>query len=116
MQRVTPGLRRQAHQWHSTLSDSEGSRALLVAGTSGMQVLRGDALYLKVREGTRVVSRAALIAYAVNEEGEREVIGVGVAAGEMESCWRGLYRAGSMAFNSSSPMSTTALARRSTAS
>jgi len=47
-----------------------------------------DALYLKVREGVRVVSRAVLIAYAVGQEGEREVIGVEVAAGEMESCWR----------------------------
>ncbi len=47
-----------------------------------------DALYLKVREGSRVVSRAVLIAYAVSEDGEREVIGVDVAAGEMEVCWR----------------------------
>ena len=47
-----------------------------------------DALYLKVREGVRVVSRAVLVAYAVSEEGEREMIGVEVAAGEMEACWR----------------------------
>lgn len=48
-----------------------------------------DALYLKAREGgVRVVSRAVLIAYAVSDEGEREVIGVHVAAGEMEACWR----------------------------
>ena len=48
-----------------------------------------DALYLKSREGgVRVVSRAVLIAYAVNDEGEREVVGVHVAAGEMEACWR----------------------------
>jgi len=47
-----------------------------------------DALYLKVREGVRVVSRAVLVAYAVSEQGEREVIGVDVAAGEMEVCWR----------------------------
>ena len=47
-----------------------------------------DALYLKVREGSRVVSRAVLIAYAVSEEGERQVLGVEVAAGEMEVCWR----------------------------
>jgi len=47
-----------------------------------------DALYLKVREGVRVVSRAVLVAYAVSEQGEREVVGVDVAAGEMEVCWR----------------------------
>ncbi len=47
-----------------------------------------DALYVKVREGSRVVSHAVLIAYAVSEDGEREIIGVDVAAGEMESCWR----------------------------
>ena len=47
-----------------------------------------DALYLKVREGTRVVSKAVLVAYAVNEEGGREVIGVDVAQSEMKSCWK----------------------------
>ena len=48
-----------------------------------------DALYLKSRVGgTRVVSRAVLIAYAVSEEGEREIVGVDVADGEMEACWR----------------------------
>jgi transposase-like protein len=47
-----------------------------------------DALYVKVREGSRVVSHAVLVAYAVTEEGEREIVGVEVAAGEMESCWR----------------------------
>jgi len=47
-----------------------------------------DALYLKVREGTRVVSKAVLVAYAVNEEGGREVIGIDVAQSEMKSCWK----------------------------
>jgi len=47
-----------------------------------------DALYLKVREGKHVVSKATLIAYGVSEFGEREVIGVEVADGEMEDCWR----------------------------
>ncbi len=47
-----------------------------------------DALYVKVREGGRVVSRAVLIAYAVSVEGHREVLGVEVAAGEMTQCWR----------------------------
>lgn len=48
-----------------------------------------DALYIKVREGGRVVSKAVLIAYAVNDDGEREVIGVEVAAGEMMHAWKG---------------------------
>ena len=46
-----------------------------------------DALYMKVREGARVVSRAVLVAYGVAETGEREVLGVGTAAGEMEDAW-----------------------------
>ena len=32
-----------------------------------------DAMFLKVREGSRVISRAALIAIGVNEKGSREV-------------------------------------------
>lgn len=47
-----------------------------------------DALYLKVREGQHVVSKATLVAYGVSETGEREVVGVEVADGEMEDCWR----------------------------
>jgi transposase-like protein len=47
-----------------------------------------DALYLKVREGARIVSKAVLVAYGVNACGEREVLGVQVAAGEMEVSWR----------------------------
>jgi transposase-like protein len=47
-----------------------------------------DALYIKVREGTRVVSKAVLVAYGVSETGEREILGTVVAAGEMEDSWR----------------------------
>jgi transposase-like protein len=47
-----------------------------------------DALYLKVRDGRHVVSKAVLVAYAVSEFGEREVIGIEVADGEMEDSWR----------------------------
>ena len=32
-----------------------------------------DAVYLKVRDGKHVVSKATLVAYAVSEFGEREV-------------------------------------------
>jgi putative transposase len=47
-----------------------------------------DALYLKVREGHQVVSKAVLVAYGVSEFGEREVVGCEVADGEMEDAWR----------------------------
>ncbi len=47
-----------------------------------------DALYLKVREGGRVVSKAVLVAYGVDHTGERQVLGCEVASGEMEACWR----------------------------
>lgn len=47
-----------------------------------------DALYLKAREGQHVVSKAALVAYGVSEFGEREVLGVDIADGEMEDAWR----------------------------
>ena len=47
-----------------------------------------DALYIKVREGGRVVGKAALIATGVNASGEREVLGIDVASGEMETCWK----------------------------
>jgi putative transposase len=48
-----------------------------------------DALYIKVRENGNVVSKAVLVAYGVNELGEREVLGVDVAASEMEESWKG---------------------------
>ncbi len=51
-----------------------------------------DALYVKVRENGRVVSKAVLVAFGVNAEGEREVLGVQVARTEMESSWREFLR------------------------
>lgn len=51
-----------------------------------------DATYLKVREGGRVVSNAVVVAYAVNDEGYREVIGVSVGASETESFWTEFLR------------------------
>ena len=46
-----------------------------------------DALYLKVREGGRILSKAVLVAFGVNGDGQREVLGVQVTQGEMERCW-----------------------------
>src|SRR5690242_9037177 len=57
-----------------------------------------DATYLKVREGGRIVSIAAIIAVAVSTEGRREIIGLGLGPSEAEPFWssfiRGLVRRG----------------------
>jgi transposase-like protein len=47
-----------------------------------------DAVYIKVRDGARTVSKAVLVAYGVSDEGQREVLGVEVADSEMEMAWR----------------------------
>lgn len=47
-----------------------------------------DAIYVKVREGGRGVSKAVLIATGVNADGEREVLGMQVADNEMTAAWR----------------------------
>src|SRR3984957_16552679 len=46
-----------------------------------------DATYLKVREGGRIVSVAAIIAVAANTEGRREIIGLGIGPSEAETFW-----------------------------
>ena len=61
-------------------------------GEKAMPYVWFDAMYIKVREESRVVSRAVLIAIGVNEDGEREVLGVSVAEKEMESSWRTFMR------------------------
>ena len=57
-----------------------------------------DATYLKVREGGRVVSVAAIIAMGVNADGRREILGLGVGPSEAATFWldflRGLQRRG----------------------
>ena len=47
-----------------------------------------DAMYPKVREGLQVLGLAVLVAIGVNQDGRREVLGIDVADGEMESCWK----------------------------
>ena len=47
-----------------------------------------DAMYVKVRIDGRVRSRAVFVAIGVNENGEREVLGVDIAKKEMASSWR----------------------------
>lgn len=51
-----------------------------------------DATYLKVREGGRVISVAAIIAMAVNKEGQREIVGLKVGASEAEPFWTEFLR------------------------
>src|SRR5215212_2403990 len=57
-----------------------------------------DATYLKVREGGRIVSVAAIIAVAVDTEGRREIVGLHLGPSEAETFWatflKGLLRRG----------------------
>src|SRR6476660_824637 len=57
-----------------------------------------DATYLKVREGGRIVSVAAIIAVAVSTDGPREIVGLGIGPSEAEPFWssfiKGLVRRG----------------------
>jgi transposase-like protein len=57
-----------------------------------------DATYLKEREGGRIVSVAAIIAVAVNSDGRREIVGLGVGPSEAEPFWssflKGLVKRG----------------------
>ena len=46
-----------------------------------------DATYVKVREGGRIVSVAAIIAVAANTDGRREIIGLGIGPSEAETFW-----------------------------
>src|SRR5690625_7689110 len=46
-----------------------------------------DAMYIKVRENDRVVSKAVYIGLAVREDGKREIIGLQVAHAESEENW-----------------------------
>jgi transposase-like protein len=51
-----------------------------------------DATYLKVRDGGRIVSRAVIVAVAVNEDGRREVLGIATGLSEAEAFWVNFLR------------------------
>jgi len=51
-----------------------------------------DATYVKVREGGRIISRAVIVAVAVNEDGKREVLGVATGPSEAETFWTDFLR------------------------
>src|SRR5678815_1536876 len=57
-----------------------------------------DATYLKVRDGGRIVSVAAIIAMAVSIDGRREIVGLGIGPSEAEPFWsaflKGLVKRG----------------------
>ena len=46
-----------------------------------------DATYFKVRENSRVISKAFMIAYATSNEGGREIIGFGIYNRESKDTW-----------------------------
>src|SRR4051794_41943092 len=51
-----------------------------------------DATYLKVREGGRIVSVAAIIAMAVSNDGRREIVGPGIGPSGTEPVWAGFFK------------------------
>jgi putative transposase len=51
-----------------------------------------DATYVKVRQAGRVVSMAVTVAVAVNTDGRREVLGMGVGPSEAETFWTEFLR------------------------
>ncbi|RMH22281.1 MAG: IS256 family transposase [Gammaproteobacteria bacterium] len=50
-----------------------------------------DALYVKVREEERIVTKAALLVSGVNDQGYREVLGLKLGDSESEGFWRDLF-------------------------
>ncbi len=69
-----------------------GERLSEPSAGGGWPYLRLDATYLKVREGGRIISRAVIVAVAVNEDGKREVLGVTTGPSEAETFWTELLR------------------------
>jgi len=51
-----------------------------------------DAIYLRQREGGRVVSVAAIIAVAVSTDGRREIVGLHIGPSEAEMFWSDFLR------------------------
>ena len=50
-----------------------------------------DAIYLKVQHNGSVIDQAVFIAYGVNLEGKREILGISVSLSEAEVHWRGFF-------------------------
>ncbi len=90
------GLERhqQEHGLQAVQGDRRASERLSRAGRleGEWPYLWLDATYLKVREGGRIVSVAAIIAVAVNTEGKREIVGLGLGPSEAETFWSGFLK------------------------
>ncbi len=54
--------------------------------------LEVDATYFKVREKHRIISKAFMIAYGVNEYGTREILGFDVCHAETKETWNAFFR------------------------
>ena len=50
-----------------------------------------DATYFKVREDRKIISKALMVAYAVNNAGIREVVGFGVYKNESQETWKDFF-------------------------
>lgn len=50
-----------------------------------------DAMYIKVREDQRIVSKAVYVAQGINEDRRREIIGFMVSGAESEASWSALF-------------------------
>lgn len=50
-----------------------------------------DARYCKVRQDHRIVSNGVLIAHGINEDGEREILGIWMADSETEASWSRVF-------------------------
>jgi transposase-like protein len=75
--RLSKGLDEQVEAWASR-SLEEGSYPFLLL----------DAMHLKVRRQEAVRSTTVVLAVGINEEGQREILGLETAFGETEEGWR----------------------------
>jgi transposase-like protein len=63
----------------------------LDATAAGPRAARRDP-GVKVRQASRVVSAAVIVAVGVNSDGRREVLGMDIGPSEAETLWTGLLR------------------------
>lgn len=59
---------------------------------SNYRYIYTDAMYIKVREEHRIVSKAVYIALGVNDENKREIIGFQVSEEESYEAWRSFFQ------------------------
>lgn len=59
--------------------------------TTNYRYLFLDAMYIKVREYDKVVSKAVYIALGVNDEGKREIIGLKISQAESKKNWSDFF-------------------------